>query len=77
MQPQLSERLAHFQPGDAQPAGGFGLVAVRQPDGLAEQLRLQLGDHARVSVMDFAPLRARQQFRDAGRMGLLGGGGGL
>ena len=75
VQSELGEFLAHFQPGDTQPAGGFGLVAVRQADGLAEQFRFKVGDHSRVSVLDFALLRARQQFGDVGRMGLVIGGG--
>jgi hypothetical protein len=37
MQPKLEELLAHFHPRDAEPAGGFGLVALRQSNGLFGQ----------------------------------------
>ena len=35
MEAELDQFLAHGEAGDAQPAGGFGLVAVGQFDGAA------------------------------------------
>src|SRR6266540_763797 len=74
VQAQFNQFAAHLEPGDPEPAGGFGLVALGQRDGLPEQLGLQLGDHARVGVDDFAALHGGQQFRDVGGVGLLSHG---
>src|ERR1700722_3915858 len=65
---KFDQLLAHFQPRDAEPAGGFSLIALRQLNCLFEKLRLQIGDHAQVRILNLAVLRARQQICDVSRV---------
>ena len=48
-QAEFFELLAHFEAGDAQPAGGFGLIAVREVACLPEEFnfyRIEERTHA-------------------------------
>ena len=58
---ELVEFLAHGEAGDAQPAGGFGLVAVGQFDGAAEDFAFRSRQQASVGVVEFAALGGGQQ----------------
>src|SRR5208282_1370339 len=61
-QSKLNELFPQPHPADAQPAGGLGLVALRQLNGLLEQFRFQIRDQARVGVVNVATLRTVEQF---------------
>ena len=69
-EPKLGEFLPYLETGDTEPAGGFGLVALGEADGLGVKFRLKVGDHFREGVLLFAPLDAGEQFSDVGGMGL-------
>ena len=66
----MGEFLAHLEAGDAEPAGGLGLVALGEADGLGVKLRLEVGDHFREGVLFFAALDAGEQVGDVGGVGL-------
>jgi hypothetical protein len=61
MQTKRGELFAQRQARNAQPTGGFGLVAFRQRDGLSENFAFSLSDDLRVRVADFTALSAGQQ----------------
>ena len=77
------ELLAHREAGDAEPAGGFGLVAVGQLDGAGEDFPLGGPEEAIVGVSEFAALGggkqlihvfAQGQVRGPGQQGRAGEG---
>ena len=61
MQAKLLELFAQGEPGYSQPARGFRLIAFGQRDGLREDFAFGFGEHAGMSVLQLALLRARQQ----------------
>ena len=77
MKAKLGQFLSHFESRDTQPAGGFGLVALSQSDGLGKKFRLKVGHHFGVSVMFLATLHAGKQLGNVGRMGLTLNGQGF
>ena len=50
MQTKLFQFFAQGEPGQAQPARGFCLIAFGQGDGLRQDFAFGLGEHAGVSV---------------------------
>ena len=58
---ELVELLTQGEAGDTQPAGGFGLVAVGQFDGAAEDFPFRSSEQASVGVTDLAALSGGQQ----------------
>jgi hypothetical protein len=71
---ELAEFLAHLEAGDAKPAGGFGLVALGEADGLGVQLGLEVGNHFREGILFFAALDPVQKVGDVGGVRLASDG---
>ena len=61
MEAEAIQFLAHGQAGNAEPPGGFGLIAVGKVDGLPEKLALQLFDGPGVNAAIFAVLGIGEQ----------------
>jgi hypothetical protein len=59
--------LAQSKAGEAQSTGGLGLVALREEDGLGNDLTLGLAQDLSVGVAQFAALRTGEQRRGQGR----------
>ena len=70
----MGEFLAHGGAGDAQPAGGFGLVALSQLDGAGVELALHFLHHPGLQAGHLAALGAGQEFGEIARDGLIRGG---
>ena len=64
MQAEFGKFLPHLQPRYAQPTRSLRLVALGQLDGLFEQFRLEVGNHACVSVLNLAALGSGEQICD-------------
>ena len=72
MEAELDELGFHGDAGNPQPAGGFGLVALGQFDGLPEQFPLGGFQHARMDIGRFAALGRRQQIANVSAQRLAG-----
>ena len=75
MQAKLLELFAQGEAGQPKPARGFRLIAFCQHNGLRQDFPFGFGDHAGMSVLQLALLRARQQITREGREGVAGRGG--
>lgn len=62
VQSEADEFFAHGEAGDAEPAGGFGLVAAGEFDGAAEDFAFGFFEEAGVGVLDFAALGGGEEF---------------
>src|SRR6266480_4550960 len=62
VQAEAIEFLAHGQAGNAEPPGGFGLIAVSKVDGLPEKLAFEVFDGPGVNAAVFAVLGIGEQF---------------
>ena len=75
MQAEAVEFFAHRQTGDAEPAGGLGLVTLSELDRLGEELALGSFDEGGVSVLDFAVTGCGEQLGDTASQRLAGDAG--
>ena len=64
MEAELEEFGFHGDAGDAEPAGGPGLVTVGELDGAGEDFAFGIFEHAAVDVRNFTAARCGQQFVD-------------
>src|SRR5437016_14490829 len=71
MQAEAIEFLAHGQAGNAEPPGGFGLIAMGKVDGLPEKLALQLFDGPGMNAAIFAVLGIGEQVGNVTAQGLI------
>src|SRR2546430_3033334 len=62
MEAEAIQFLAHGQAGNAEPPGGFGLIAVGKVDGLPEKLAFHVFDRPGVNAAFFAVLGIGEQF---------------
>ena len=75
MQAEAVEFFAHREAGDAEPAGGLGLVTLGELDRLGEKLALGGFDKRGVGVLDLTAAGGGEQLGDAAGQRLAGDAG--